>query len=253
MALMQIEKSPDLLFLLRDSVSFYMAHIETLKTNRAESVEDLAKDIEQLKQMKDLRDRTQQELNSLLQRKREVEASLGNMGPYLSLIDKIESIEAEVRGRQRRLRIKQEDMDNKVQEANSKFDEELSEEVKRAAAIFRGEKLSEDFITGRLASDLTWYRERLHAAKVDSEEIRRQAKAVRTQTEKLDEAILQKEGALSNIEDYLKTHGADVSRLEGLERDLRRYETDFNNLVVLIKILSEVSLDAIATTEQAGT
>jgi len=253
-ALEQIEESPELVILLRDAVNFYISHVEVRKTESKDAISDLNEISEQADQMTKRRDLARQELNALREQKHKTEADFDEQRPYLNLVEKIKNTEAEINERRKQLRIKEEEAAKKKQAADRQpGNKRLADDAKRAAAFLHGEKVGEEFIIKRLAENLDSFNKRLGDAQIDPARLQDQAKDIRVRTEKLTETILAKERVVANMSNFLRTNLSELDRLEELKYEFEKCETDYDHLVKLIKILSEVQADGtiILSTEKA--
>lgn len=255
MVLEQIEKFPDLVVLLKDAVNFYISHIVVRKNESEEAISDLNEIVVQVDQMTQRRGLMQRELDALRSQKHQIEKDFEDQKPHLNLLDKIKNTKAEISERRKQLKAKEEVAAKKKQTADSQPGNKLlAEDVARATAFLHGEKVGEEYIIDRLAENLTGYNKRLGDAKVDPKRLQDQVKDIRTRTRKLTEVILAKEKVVTNIDNFLKTHNSELRRLEELKWEFERCEVDYDSLVELIKILSEVPTDGtiIPATEKAA-
>lgn len=254
MVLERIEEFPDLVVLLRDAVNFYISHVEVRKTESKEAISSLGEIAEQVDQMTKRRDLVRGELDGLRKQKHKIESDFDDQRPFLNLIEKIRSTEAEINERRRRIREKEETATRKKQAAERQLgNRRLADEAARATALLHGEKVGEEFIIERLAEDLISFKKRLGDAQIDPERLQEQSKDIRTRTEKLAEAIFAKEKVLANMNNFLRANNSELGRLEELRWEFEKCEADYDNLVKLIKILSEVPADGtiIPATEKA--
>lgn len=250
----QIEEFPDLVILLRDAVNFYISHVEVRKTESKGAISDLDETAEQAEQMTRRLDLVRRELDALREQKHQTEEDFNKQRPYLNLMDKIKSTEAEINERRKQLRVKEENATNKKRTADRQpGNKRLVEDAERAVAFLHGEKISEEFIIKHLAENLDSFKKRLGEAQVDPEKLRGQAKDINTRTGKLTEAILAKEKVIASMNNFLRTHNSELGRLEELKYEFEKCETEYDNLVKLIKMLSEVPADGtiIPATEKA--
>lgn len=241
MALEKIEEDCSLLATFMDGLNYYFSYIEDRIRERETSIIELSDIATQVEQMSQKRVQVANGLEALEAERYKIEQELGSLVPYRELVVKIESIEAEIKRRQQKLREKEGLVKAQEMLIQVNLDDELAQEkLHRAQAAFRGEQVSEDSIIRRLVADLAGYRKQLEEAKIDPKEVRKQSEAVERRTDKIVQAVLTKKQNLETVDSFIRTNQVKVDRLVELREDLSRLETERSNAVELLSIASEV-------------
>lgn len=241
MALEKIEEEFSLLTVLRDAVNFYLAYLQERKEERGVSIAELAEVPAQIEQMGLKKEQAEKELGELREAQDRIDQEFASIAPCVQLLSKIRVIKNEITERQKKLREREEALATQERVAKSKPDDEVvQDKLGRDKALFRGVKVSDELILQRLDDDLNWYSERLGEIGMNSNNIDRQAEAIKGRLQKVTETISEKAQGITNMDKFVQANQEKVTRLEELKEDLSRYETDLVNIVEVARLISEV-------------
>lgn len=244
MALERIEEELGLLTVLRDAVNFYLSYLQERRDERESAILELTDAATQVEQMDQKREQAKRELESLREKKGQIDSEFESIEPYVQLLSKIGDIKKEVTERQEKLREKENTLVVQERVALSKPDDEIvQDKLKRDRAIFRGAKASEDLVLQRLGEDLNWHSQRLGDAGVNVKEVEKQAQAVQGKLQRITTAIDDKAQNVTSMDRFIQSRQEQVDRLGELKEDLDKHEVDLANVAEVARLISEVPLN----------
>ena len=250
MALERLEESADFLIVLKAAVSFYMSHLQERAAACREETKGLLSKSKQVDEMASYGSRVEKEVTTLKEVRGEIERELEPLKPFLGVIDKITEHGRRIRENEKKIADQEQVVRERKQDvARSPEDKEAEENLREVESYFRLEKVNIDMEILRLTDAREWELRRLKELHAAPDVITAQAENIQRRLKALDETILQKESTVKYMMASLRRSSEELERLKELDRELRRAERDLEILVVVAKVLSEVSLDAKALSQ----
>lgn len=247
----RIEESADQIIVLKAAVEFYLKHLKARMARCARQVGGLPEGQKQLESLLSQGNRAELEIQALERQCAVIEKELEPLKPYLTIINKVEELEREVREKEKLAAQKEAtiEKERKFKPQGGKF---VQEGMSSIIAALEHEKLMLEVDANRLSVDRGYQLRRLKELKTDRDAIKKKERDIQLRVRKVTEIIEQKRGAVDTISKSVAEQKKAIEVAQPADIKLGELTRDCEYLVAVTKIIDRVSLNAEALLEQAA-